>query len=474
MTPALLNQDTLTGALYGRNSQAEEKSIADQLAEGREDAEAEGIAIPDQYVYQDGTSASWYGKKTRDQWAQVLDDIEHRRWDVLILWEPSRGDRSPESWAHMIRRCREQGIMIRIIRDAETLDPRKAGHLKRLLQDGLDSLFESVKISERVQKGIRGSVKRGTPLGRPMLGYDRTYEGGKLTGQVPNESARIVREVFDRVARGVPIGHIRRWLEAEGFPTATGAKWSDTRVRDIARNPAYLGMRKGPDGQLVRAGWEPIVAEDVWYAAQRVLDSRARGTGRPGAQTALLSGLATCVVCGSVLRASTRRGRRVYACVSDAGCVAVGMDDLDQLVVGVVLQLVSRPDVYDRLRKANESSDRDVLEARAEAARLTAKLDQARDAWQADRLSLDAYIDMEARLKPTIAAAQRRADAAGIDPALRALLDPSLDVAARWEAMPRATQREAVKALMTVVVERAKRVGRAYAPVDKRVRIQPV
>lgn len=469
MTPALLSQDTLTGCLYGRNSNGVEKSIEDQIAEGRDDAESEGITIPDGYVYSDGVSASWYGKKSRDEWTRVLDDIEHRRWDVLFLWEASRGDRSPESWAHMIRRCREQGILIRIIRDAETLDPRKAGHLKRLLQDGLDSLFESVKISERVQKGIRGSMKRGTPLGRPMLGYTRTYEGGKLTGQVPNEAAGIVREIFARVARGVPVTHVRRWLEADGVATATGAKWSTSHVRDISRNVAYLGMRRGPDGALVEAGWEPIVSEDVFHTAQRVLDSRVRAGSRPGAQTALLSGIATCGVCGSVLRAGTRRGRRIYGCVSDAGCVAIGMADLDEVATDTITAIVARPDIHARLRKAGEVNDRDVQAARDEAARLTAKLDEARGAWQADRLSLESFIDMESRLKPLIKAANDRAESAGVDPALRQLVAPGADVEARWERMPLAARRDAIRALVSVVVQKARRVDGRYVPADERV-----
>lgn len=488
MTPVLLNQDTLTGCLYGRNSNGEEKSIEDQLAEGREDADAEGIRIPDEFVYSDGLSASWYGKKTRDEWARVLDDVEHRRWDVLILWEASRGDRSPESWAYLIKRCREQGILIRIIRDEETLDPRKPGHLKRLLQDGLDSLFESVKTSERVQKGIRGAMKAGTPLGRKTYGYTRTRgTDGKVTGQLPDEHAPVVAAIFERLERGVPLTHVTKWLNAEGFLTSTGKPWTNNNVRSIARTPTYAALRKRKDKtgevELVAGGWEAIVPEDRWYTVQRILDGRARKDAagkrsRPARLRWLLSGIGRCGVCGAVIKAEAKRGMYVCSGVGGAdgkrGCVGIKIDDLDQLVTRTVLAVVSRDDVYERLRKANEVSDREVQESRDEVARLTAKLDEARARWVADRISLDDYEDMAARLKPLIKAAQTRAEAAGVDPALRQLLGPAEDVAERWEAMPLASQREAIRALMSVRVDRSFWEDGYLCWPEERVEITPV
>jgi DNA invertase Pin-like site-specific DNA recombinase len=82
----------LCGAgLYGRNSKGLDKSIDDQLVEGRE--AAEDNCWPIVAEYSDGVSASRFGRMTRKQWHQLLDDLDWGLLDVIITWEPSRADR---------------------------------------------------------------------------------------------------------------------------------------------------------------------------------------------------------------------------------------------------------------------------------------------------------------------------------------------------------------------------------------------
>lgn len=476
MTTPVIEQ-TLTGCLYGRNSAALEKSIEDQLTEGFVDAETEGIRIT--ATYDDGKSASWYSKAgIRDGWSAVLDDISHRRWDVLIMWELSRGDRSPDSWAAMIRQCREQGIVIRVIRDEMTYDPRKAGHLKTLLQAGVDSLNESVQLSERVRKGVRGAVRRGTPLGRAPYGYTRTRDGrGKIVDQVPDTNAEIVRRIFADVARGTALAAVARSLNADGITNGAGNPWSAANVRDICRTRAYISERKKPgtDGKgsddWVKGNWPAIIDDHTFWAVHRILESRhfkntPTPVQRPGAAKHLLSGIARCEVCNGPIKYDNRR--HIYMC-KGFGHVSIKAADLDDVVTRTVIALVSKTDNYTRLRRAGEASDRDIQAARDEAARLAAKLEEAKTAWLADRITMDTYAELEGRLKPQIKAATDRAEKGGLHPVVRELVDRRDDVAARWEAMPLAGRRDAIRALMAVVVQ----PGGVRDDVEGRVSIRP-
>lgn len=464
----------LTGALYGRNSQAEEKSIDDQIREGHDDAAQAGIKIVAEYS--DGESASWYARAGRDDWAKVLADVESRAWDVLCLWEPSRGDRSPESWAKLIRRCGDQGIMIRIIRDERTYDPRSFRDAETLLQDGIDAWRESQKTSARVRKGIRGAVSAGTPLGRETFGYARTKDRrGKVTGQVPDDNAPIVREVFAMLAEGHAGSAICQALNAKGHQTSTGKPFTNAHIRDIGRRRAYIGERRDPGGDWAPGGWAPIVEESVFWAVQRILDQRAQTDadgkrGREGRVLWLLSGLAACGVCGKALGGSRSRGMYVPPC----GHVAVVAGELDDFVTRTVLGLLSRPDVYEALRRAGQDSDADVVAARNEVARLQAKLEDAKDLWDADRLDAGDYADMAARLRPKIRAAQEKATQAAVPPALRNLLSPGEDVADRWGAAPLAARRDVIRALMTVTVDKSRMVDGGWLAVEDRVRLAPV
>lgn len=464
---------TLTGCLYGRNSQAEEKSIEDQLREGHDDATQAGIKIVAEY--NDGLTASWFADKGRDGWAQVLADVEAKRWDVLVLWEPSRGDRSPETWGALIRLCATKGILIRSIRDERTYDPRIFRDAETLLQDGLDAWRESMKTSARVKKGVRGAVANGTPLGREQFGYTRIKDKrGKVTGQVPDDNAPIVAKIFEMLADGVPGSQVARTMNAKGYRTSTGGQFTNAHIRDIGRRRAYIGDRRTPGGDWTPGGWAPIVEESVFWSVQRIMDQRAEKDadgkrGREGKIVWLLSGIAQCGVCGAFVAGSRARGMYIPAC----GHVAIVATDLDEYVTQVVLALLSRPDVYGSLRQAGQDSDAAVVAARNEVARLQAKLENAKDLWEADRLDAADYADMAARLKPKIQEAQEKVSRAAVPPAVRGLVAPGEDVTARWGQMPLAARRDVIRTLMNVVVDRSQIVDGGWLEVEDRVRITP-
>jgi len=464
---------TFTGCMYSRNSAAQEKSIADQTREGHEDAADAGIKIIVEYG--DGKGASQYTKiKRRDDWDKVLADVETRAWDVLCLWEPSRGDRKPEDWARLIRRCEEQGILIRLIGEHETYDPRKTRDYDKLLDDGRRSWREIRTIKERVEKGIRGAVHAGTPLGREQFGYTRTKDRrGKVTGQVPDDNAAVVREIFALLADGVPGSAVAAAMTAKGYP-APGKAWTNATIRDIGRRRAYVGLRKDPAGQWVPGGWEPIVSEPMFWAVQRIMDKRAEvdaqgKRGREGRVSWLLSGIATCGVCGKTVAGSRARGMYVPPC----GHVAIVAKDLDAYVTAIVVQLVSRPDVYASLRQAGQESDAAIVAARTEIDRLAVKLDEARAALAADRMDLEDFVDLKARLKPLVKAAREKMSGAAIPPAVRGLVDPGVDVAQRWEQMPLAARRDVIRVLMSISINKSMMVDGGWLSVDERVTVTP-
>src|SRR2546421_12465303 len=81
----------LRAGLYGRNSKGLDKSIDEQLVEGREAAEDNGWPIVAEYS--DGISASRFGRKTRKEWHHLLDALDEGLLDVMTTWAPARSDR---------------------------------------------------------------------------------------------------------------------------------------------------------------------------------------------------------------------------------------------------------------------------------------------------------------------------------------------------------------------------------------------
>jgi hypothetical protein len=109
-------------------------------------------------------------------------------------------------------------------------------------------------------------------------------------------------------------------------------------------------------GEVVgRAGWPPLLPEDLWRGVVAVLTDPSRRTN-PGAPPKwLLSGLAVCGVCGAIVRATSSgrspRGGRVkpaYVCVTGRHVVRDAAE-VDQLVTAVVLERLSRADAAELL-----------------------------------------------------------------------------------------------------------------------------
>lgn len=455
-------------AVYGRQSRGKEKSIDEQVALCTADAEAQGWAIT--ATYRDRTSASRYRRREREEWARVVAAVAAAEFDILVLWVSSRGDRDLTSWSGLLDTCRASGVLIRITDDERTYDVRRNGDWEALAQQGVGNAAASDKISTAVRRGQAGAASAGRPSqGRCPYGFRRVFDPttGKLTGQEADpETAPVVREIIERVSKNVPISVIVADLNARGVPTPGARRWYRQRVRDIASNVAYVGLR-AYNGQTYTGKWAPgspdsfagIVDEAKFYAAQRVLTEPSRVTTRPGRVRHLLSYLGV-APCGAGLTAV--RGK--YRCSED-GCVTIAQGETDAFVRDFIVLRLSQPDAYASLRQAGETADAEVVKAQGEADELRAQLDRWRRSAGAGTTTPESLAVIEADLTARIRAAERRRDRASLPPALRQVLEPGADVAARWDGATVAARREIIRHLYVVTIGPAEMTGRrAFDP----------
>lgn len=458
-------------AVYGRQSRGKAKSIADQVAACTADVREQGWEL--NAAYQDGTSASRYATKRRGGWEAVLADLEAGAWDVLVLWEPSRGDREAETWLGLLRRCRERGVLIRVTSHHRTYDmKRNARDWRTLAEDGIDSAWESDKLSERVQRGVDSAAASGRPpMGRAPYGYRRAYDPttGALVGQEPEPTqAAIVCEVVAAVAKGVPLIRIMNDLNERGVPAPAGGRWRRLALRTMCLNAAYIGQREHR-GTAYEAQWPPLVDRETFYAARRILTEPARlvqgSHSRPGKQKHLLTYLAVCA-CGAPISA-----HGVYYVCRGRGCISVRRSAVDELITDLVLGRLSQEDVYEALQQVGEQDDAELLAAREEIATLRERLRSFRGSAAKGQTSPESLAFMEAEITPQIKAAEARERAAGLPPEVRDLLEPGEDVRTRWTHPdhPLAAKRTVVRFLMQVTIKPTPGGRNAYAPVHQRV-----
>lgn len=446
---------TTRAGIFGRQSRNKAKSIAEQIATGHAVAAENGWPVAK--VYEEGTSASRYARKRREVWRACLADIGAGAFEVLILWEASRGDRTLTSWSAFLDLCRERGVQVYVITDERLYDPSKARDWKTLATAGVDSAGESDLLSVRVKRGHDGAAAAGRPgHGRVPYGYRRTYDprSGALVGQEPDPvAAPVVREVFTRLASGEAISAVVDDFNTRGVPTAGAARWYRVRVRDLATNPTYIALRTH-NGIAYAGCWEPLVDPALFYAVARILGDPKRVTTRPGKARHLLSYLGTCGVCGAPLTAV--RGR--YRCL-DKGCVTIVQADTDAFVTRMVVVKLATPAVYDQLRQAGDDTDQAAVQAQAEVDALDVRLQQWRASAASGETSPASLAVIEGELTRQIRAAQRRAAAAGVPPELRAILEPGEDVQTRWDAAPLPARRRALAYMSTISIGPADKPG---------------
>lgn len=413
--------------------------------------------------YSDATSASRYSKRPRDDWPVLIEDLRTGRFgaDVLVLWESSRGSRKVGEWVELLDLCAEHGARIAVTEHHRIYDPAVPRDRRSLLEDAVDSEYESAKISGRVRRSLRANAVACRPHGPVLFGYRRVYDprSGALVGQEPHPvQAPIVRRVFDSYLSGQSRRSIAVALNHEGVRTNNGNGWTELMVKRMITNRGYLG-RRIYNGDDYGQGWEPIVDELTFEAVAKRLEAtswrRARQTSR------LCSGLGRCGACSGKLEIKYRDPTHIYYGCRNGGHAYRRADHLDRWVTAGVIKRLRLPDIDDVL---GDHEDPRVSEARARRDRLRDELDDAMARWKADQLSVQAYAEMEAHLLPRITEAEREMRRAVIPISID--VPPPERVPAWWDGLTQEIRREIVAALVAAVIVHP--VGRGQRKIDWR------
>lgn len=437
---------TSAAAVYGRQSHGKKKSIADQLKLG------ELATVENRWKlfgkYSDKVGASRYSGKVRGGWDEVRAAVAEREFDILVLWEPSRGDRKPAEWIAFLESCRAARVSIHILTDERTYDPRKARDMKILANAGVDSGYEVDLLAERARRGIAEAAKTGAPHGGfAPYGYRVAFdpETGERGFEVDPATGPVATEIIARISKAEPIRELIRNLDQRGICGPGGGKWYRSTIRAIVLNVAYLGIRSHKGTQYPGA-WAALTDAATFAGAARVLNEPSRMESgkhaKPGLFKNLLTYIATCTVCKEGVRAY----KEVYGCTG--GHIWIKRERVDGLIRDLMIARLSSPDLYTALEQASDAADETLKASRAEVAMLTGNLeDWRRSAWDGRGTTPETLAEVEAGLSARIKTAQDRIDAATIPTDLEGWVGPEEDVRTRWDNTTLQAKRSVVRAV---------------------------
>lgn len=440
---ALLARDYLR---VSRDESGRETSPDEQHDDNERHATANGWTLGE--PYRDIGSASRYARKARGDFGRLIADLEADRFgaQVLILWESSRGSRRVSEWVELIELCEQRAVTIYVTTHGRMYDPANNRDRRSLLEDAVDSEYESGKTSDRMQRSHEARAAAGRPVGRVSYGYKRAYDArtGALLGRVfhPVE-AEIVKELYRRFIAGETLRQISLDWERRGIVNHSERPFCPAHMREMLRNRVYIGERvhipgresrwwRHPDEAIITPGqWKPLVSRAHFFAAQAILSDPSRVKSRPGGAKHLVSMFALCDTCEGPMCVLTQRGRQVYRCRAK-GCAQVDKVDLEEFAEVVILEYLSDSEQYEGLKHSDEAAGADLDAARAELGELRQHHRDLLTSFRARRISLVAFEAAEPDALRDIEVTAARVRQLETPQILRGLIEPGVDVAGRW------------------------------------------
>jgi site-specific DNA recombinase len=258
---------------------------------------------------------------------QLLQDIEARRIDCVVVYKVDRLSRPLLDFARLLSLFEKRGVsFVSVTQEFNTTSSMGRLTLNILLSF---AQFEREIISERTRDKMSAARCKGKWVGgTPVLGYDVDPQGGRLVVN-PREADR-VREIFTICARCTNLTAAQREVDARGLRTKdwTSARgrhhrastFTPSRLGALLSNILYIGEIRHK-GVIYAGEQSAILDRELWLRVQEQLKLGARRGARHKKLDALLAGLLYCAQCGERMRASftSHHGRRRMYYVCRAG-----------------------------------------------------------------------------------------------------------------------------------------------------------
>ena len=350
--------------------EAAESYIASQRHEG-------WVTLPNRY--DDGGYSG--GTIERPALQRLLQDIENRRVDTVVVYKVDRLSRSLLDFTRIVETFERQGVTFVSV----TQQFNRTTSMGRLTLNILLSFaqFEREIIGERIRDKVAAAKRKGKYTGgMPVLGYDVDRVVKKLV--VNPTEAQLVRHIFKRFAQTQSAtllatelnnqGHLTKsWTTVKGA-VRPGLPWHKMHLYRLFNNRLYIGEIVHHD-QHYPGEHEAIVPRDLFDEVQTILEEncRVRGNKARARTPALLKGLIKCGYCGGAMGPTFTKkdGKtyRYYVCIhatkrgwDSCPVKSVAAGEIEGVVMAQLRSLFQTPELIAETCRVARQKEADEIE----------------------------------------------------------------------------------------------------------------
>ena len=345
-----MKQKHYIAGLYYRLSQEDERqgesvSIDNQRAILRKYAEERGFEIHDEYI-DDGVSGTTF---QRPEVQRLLDDAKTGVINTIIVKDLSRFGRNYiEVGQYVDYVFPAFGIRFIAIQDNVDTENRDSGAMEMMPIMNVFNEWHAANTSKKIRAVRRSNAKEGIYTAKKASYGYKMGTDKKRAPVIDEETAPIVKRIFEMYASGMSPRKISEILNLEGIPspatyayTQSGQKpkpnvvglWTAVTIREMLNKIIYIGhmpqlrwtslsyknhkrFRKDEsEWTVVYNNHEPIISQELWDKVQERKKSVAQGRKTKVGYTHPLSGFLFCADCGNKMKLCTsvsRKGTRSY------------------------------------------------------------------------------------------------------------------------------------------------------------------
>ena len=266
------NTQRKIGVIYARYSSHNQRdvSIEQQVKACRKYADDENIKIIQ--VYDDHAMTGT--NDNRPEFQQMIRDSASGAFDYVIVYTLDRFSRNKYDSAIHKHTLKENGV--KVLSAMEHISDDPTGVLIESVLEGFAEYYNK-ELAQKIKRGMVNNAEKCMVIGPLPLGYKKGADG---RFEILPEEAKIVQEIFQRVANQEMFVTIFDDLNRRGILTKKGKPWDKSSLSKLLHNEKYIGVYRYSD-IVIEDGIPPIIEKPLFQAVQERCTTKPNARGNP-------------------------------------------------------------------------------------------------------------------------------------------------------------------------------------------------